>query len=53
MMGKYERIRNLREDRDYNRTPEWKEKMKDLNSSEEHKKKCNETRRKNINEKQR
>ena len=38
---------------DYNRTPEWKEKMKDLNSSEEHKRKCSETRRKNINEKQR
>lgn len=39
--------------KEYNRTSEWKEKMKALNKSEEHIKKVNETRRKNINEKQR
>lgn len=38
---------------DYCRTQEWKDKMRALNSSEEHKRKCSETRRKNINEKQR
>ena len=37
----------------YHRTPEWKEKMRALNGSQDHIKKCNETRRKNINEKQR